>query len=241
MIISNEGVTAIHTDVQAIGIPAEELSALLSDDERTRAGSFRFETDRMRFIIRRGLLRRMLGAALGVQPAMIRFSATEVGKPFIAWPEQPGLHFNLSHSGDQIVYAFSRHPETGIDIERIRTVDGIDRLARNYFSAEEYALVINLPAWEKNKAFIKLWCIKEALIKASGWTLEHGLTAFDVAAQYRMNRFRVPFGDTRTLTCITPVFEHICGYATTLAIRLDEGEALRLHRYTFQSGEAVRL
>jgi len=241
MIISSKGVTAIHTDVQAIGIPAEELSALLSDDERNRADSLRFEADHTRFIIRRGLLRQILGTALGVEPSMIRFSATEVGKPFIAWPEQSGLHFNLSHSGDQIVYAFSGLPETGIDIERIRTVDDIDRLARNYFSAEEYALIINLPAWEKNKAFIKLWCIKEALIKASGWTLEHGLAAFDVATQYRMNRFRVPFGDTHTLTCITPVFEHICGFATALAIQIDENEPLNLRRYSLQNGEYIEL
>ena len=239
MIISKESVTAIHTDIQAIGIPEEELSGLLSDDERVRTDTFRFEADRKRFIMRRGLLRRIIGETLDTDPARIRFATTAVGKPFIAFPENSGLWFNLSHSGDQIAYAFSGHAETGIDIERIRTVEGIDRLARNYFSAEEYALVVNLPAWEKNKAFIKLWCIKEALIKASGWSLEHGLLASDVAAQYRMTRFNVQFGESLTLTCITPVFDRICGYATALAVRLDDNEPLKLHRYTLQNGEYI--
>lgn len=239
MIISKENVTAIHTDIQAIGIPEDELSRLLSDDERTRAGAFRFESDRQRFIVRRGLLRRILGDTLDLDPARLRFATTAVGKPYLAFPEQSGLWFNLSHSGDQIAYAFSGHAETGIDIERIRTVEGIDRLARNYFSAEEYALIVNLPAWEKNKAFIKLWCIKEALIKASGWSLEHGLLASDVAAQYRMNRFKVQFGESLALTCITPVFDRICGFATALAIRLDDNEPLNLNRYTLQGGEFI--
>jgi len=241
MIISKESVTAIHTDIQTIGIPEEELSSLLSDDERVRADTFRFETDRKRFIVRRGLLRRILGETLDTDPASIRFATTSVGKPYLAFPEHSGIWFNLSHSGDQIAYAFSGHAELGIDIERIRTVDSIDRLARNYFSAEEYALVVNLPAWEKNKAFIKLWSIKEALIKASGWSLEHGLLASDVAAQYRMTRFKVQFGETLALTCITPVFDHICGYASALAIRLDDNEPLKLHRYTFQNGEYIDL
>jgi 4'-phosphopantetheinyl transferase len=241
MIISKEAVTLIHTDTETIGIPEADLLGTLSYDELARAEKYRFDSDRKRFVIRRGLLRTILGATFGIDPKMVRFAATDTGKPFITFPENSEIWFNLSYSDSQIVYAFSKHPETGVDIERIRTVENIDRLARNYFSAEEYGLILNLPAWEKNKAFIKLWSIKEALIKASGWTLEHGLLASDVAAQYRMNRFQVQFGDSLTLTCVTPVFEHICGYATALAIRLDDGEPLNLHRYSFQGGEYIEI
>jgi len=241
MIISKEAVTLIHTDTHIAGIPEAELLATLPDDEKERADRFRFDNDRFNFVLRRGLLRQLLGETLGVAPSQIRFNSTEVGKPYISFPENSGLWFNLSHSGRQIVYAFSKHPDIGIDIERIRTVDDIDRLALKYFSAEEYAIIVNLPSWEKNKAFIRIWCIKEALIKASGCPLEHGLAAFDVATQYRMNRFRVPFGHDRTITCITPVFEHICGFATALAIRADNNEFLDLRRYTLQNGEFIEL
>lgn len=241
MIISKEAVTLIHTDTHIAGIPETELLAALTGEEKERADRFRFDNDRQNFVLRRGLLRQLLGETLNVAPSRIRFGSTPVGKPFIAFPENTGLFFNISHSGRQIAYAFSKHPEIGIDIERIRTVDDIDQLALKYFSAEEYAIIVNLPSWEKNKAFIRIWSIKEALIKASGWPLEHGLAAFDVATQYRMNRFRVPFGHNRPLTCVTPVFEYICGFATALAIQLDDNEPLNLHRYSLQNGEYIEL
>lgn len=241
MIIQRADITLIHTDTDIAGTPEELLLPTLTEDEQERAAKYRFPADRTRFIVRRGLLRGMLGATLGIDPVHIRFATTQVGKPFIAFPENSGLFFNLSHSGNQIVYAFSKYPETGIDIERIREVEAIDRLARNYFSAEEYAILVNLPSREKNRAFIKIWSIKEALIKASGWPLEQGLLAFDVAGQYRMNRFEVPFGDNKTLTCITPVFEHLCGYATVLALRPEDDDQLILRRYTLQNGDYIEV
>jgi 4'-phosphopantetheinyl transferase len=241
MIISKEPITLIHTDTHIAGIPEAELLATLTDEEKERADRFRFDNDRQNFVLRRGLLRQLLGKSFGIDAALIRFSTTEVGKPFVAFPENTGIYFNLAHSGRQIVYAFSKYPDTGIDIERIRTVDDIDILARKYFSAEEYAIVINLPSWEKNKAFIRIWSIKEALIKASGCPLEHGLAAFDVATQYRMNRFEVPFGHDRTLTCVTPVFDYICGFATALAIQGDDNDSLDIRRYSLQNGEYFEL
>ena len=241
MIISKEAVTLIHTDTHIAGIPEAKLLDNLTDEEKELADRFRFDNDRQNFVLRRGLLRQLLGDTLGVAPSLIRFESTPVGKPFIAYPKNSGLSFNLSHSGRQIVYAFSRHPETGIDIERIRTVDDIDQLALKYFSAEEYAIIVNLPSWEKNKAFIRIWSIKEALIKACGCPLEYGLAAFDVATQYRMNRFLVPFGHDRAITCVTPVFDYICGFATALAIQLDASEPLDLRRYSLQNGEYIEV
>jgi 4'-phosphopantetheinyl transferase len=241
MIISKEAITLIHTDTHIAKIPESELYGALSDDEKARAERFRFDNERYNFVLRRGLLRFLLGETFEIDPALIRFATTPVGKPFITFPQNTGLFFNLSHSGRQIVYAFSKHPETGIDIERIRTIDDIDLLARKYFSAEEYAIIVNLPSREKNKAFIRIWSIKEALIKASGWPLEHGLAAFEVATQYRMNRFQVPFGAKQSLTCVTPVFDYMCGFATTLAIQLDNNEPLILRRYTLQNGEYIEL
>ena len=241
MIITKEAVTLIHTDTHIAGIPEAVLLATLTDEEKERADRFRFDNDRQNFVLRRGLLRQLLGETFGIDAALIRFTTTPVGKPFIAFPENTGIYFNLAHSGRQIVYAFSKYPDTGIDIERIRTVDDIDLLARKYFSAEEYAIVINLPSWEKNKAFIRIWSIKEALIKACGCPLEHGLAAFDVATQYRMNSFEVPFGHDQTLTCVTPVFDYICGFATALAIQANDNEPLDLRRYSLQNGEYIPL
>jgi len=241
MIIAKETVTLIHTDTKIHGLPETELYESLSDDEKTRAGRIHAASERQNFIVRRGILRSLLGTTFGIEPFRIRFAATPVGKPFVAFPGDSGIFFNLSHSGNDIVYAFSGHPETGIDIERIRTLEDIDELARNYFSAEEYAILMNQPGWKKNNAFIRIWSLKEALIKASGWPLEQGLAAFDVAAYCQMNRFELPFGDIHTFTCIAPVFDYICGFATALAIRLDRNEPLNIKRYSLQGGQFFEL
>jgi hypothetical protein len=49
-----------------------------------------------------------------------------------------------------------------------------------------------------------------------------------------MNRFRVPFGHNNILTCIAPVFDYICGFATAMAIRLDRNEPLNPKRYSLR-------
>jgi 4'-phosphopantetheinyl transferase len=241
MIIAKEAVTLIHTDTKIHGLRETELYESLSDDEKTRAGSFPAVSERQNFIVRRGILRTLLGTTFGIEPSRVRFTATPTGKPFLAYPENRDIFFNLSHSGNDIIYAFSERPETSIDIERIRSIENIDEMARTHFSAAEYAILMNMPGWKKNSAFIRIWSLKEALIKASGWPLEQGLAAFDVAAYCQMNHFEVPFGDNHTFTCITPVFDYICGFTTALAIRLDPNEPLNIKRYSLQGGQFIEL
>ena len=57
--------------------PAKELEAfrsILSEDELTRAAAYRFEPDRLRFIICRGVLRKLLGAYLKRSPELVRWN-----------------------------------------------------------------------------------------------------------------------------------------------------------------------
>ena len=50
----------------------ERLHTTLSAEERARAARFRFHRDRDRFVVGRGLLRRLLGAYLGIPAAEVR-------------------------------------------------------------------------------------------------------------------------------------------------------------------------
>src|SRR4051812_11027082 len=94
------------------------MRALLSGDERERAGRFHFERDRSAFAVSRGLLRTLAGRYLDAPPERLRFDYTPYGKPYIAgqFASSP-LRFNLSHSHELVLYAFTSGAEVGVDVE----------------------------------------------------------------------------------------------------------------------------
>ena len=103
----------------------------LSSAERERAHRYRHQGDRQGFILTRSWLRRLAGAYLGLAPQSVQFQLGPHGKPFLRGHP---LQFNLSHSGDWALLAFSRDRPLGIDLERHRSVPVL-RLAKRFFSA----------------------------------------------------------------------------------------------------------
>ena len=85
----------------------EGLYRLLSPNERARADRFRFAVDQTRYIVRRGLLRTVLGRSLAVEPGDLVFRNGEFGKPFLSDCSRPRLAFNVSHSNGMAVFAIS--------------------------------------------------------------------------------------------------------------------------------------
>src|SRR5579883_1567651 len=74
----------VHLWQAALDQPAATvvlLEQLLSDDERARADRFRFERDRRRFIVARGILRSLLARYTNRPAAHIEFSYSTKGKP----------------------------------------------------------------------------------------------------------------------------------------------------------------
>src|SRR6266542_3106760 len=59
----------------------EKILANLCADEVTRAERFRFQRDRNRFIVARGMLREILAYYIGEMPPEIRFKYNAHGKP----------------------------------------------------------------------------------------------------------------------------------------------------------------
>lgn len=95
----------------------ERLRGYLCAGERERADRFHFQADYDRYVVARAALRAQFGAFLDCDPRSLSFQYTSYGKPFIA---NCGIEFNLSHSGDWVLLAFTRMAEIGIDIEGIR-------------------------------------------------------------------------------------------------------------------------
>jgi len=162
--------------------PIAELARLLSDAERQRAGRFAFDRDRRRFTVARAQLRQLLAARLGVQPQSVELTYSAYGKPALAQRfADSKLCFNVSHSEDVAVYAFSWGRETGIDVEAVRVIRDADDLAARFFSRCENEAYRALDARDKPLGFFNCWTRKEALIKAIGDGLYHPLDCFDVS------------------------------------------------------------
>jgi 4'-phosphopantetheinyl transferase len=175
----------VHVWRAALDIPPELLvrfSDHLAEDERSRAARFVFPRDRGRFIVARGVLRDMLGRYLELPPTEIRFSYGESGKPELA-PDLSGssLRFNLAHSRDVALYAFTLGREVGIDVEFVRSELATEEIAERFFSQREAAELRALPASEQPRAFFRCWTRKEAYIKARGRGFRIPLGSFEVS------------------------------------------------------------
>src|SRR5262249_46513026 len=112
-----------------------EAAELLCPGERQRAERFSFEQDRRRYVAARSLLRRLLGARLGVAPAAVEFVYGGRGKPALAGRfAASGLRFNMSHCENVALYSFARARDVGVDIERVRSLPDADEVAARFFS-----------------------------------------------------------------------------------------------------------
>ncbi len=68
-----------HARLEQLNGLAQNLALTLSPDERDRANSFRFELDRERYAMSRGILRKLLGEYLGVSPGDLDFHYGRMG------------------------------------------------------------------------------------------------------------------------------------------------------------------
>ncbi|MEP6919457.1 MAG: 4'-phosphopantetheinyl transferase superfamily protein, partial [Acidobacteriota bacterium] len=155
------------------------FDAVLSLDEQERAERFVFDRDRRRFAAARILLRRLLAAYVRTAPADLRFSCDGYGKPSLTGHDAAPA-FNVSHSGDAAVFAFSRAGEVGVDDEAVRAMTDAAQIASRFFAPGEVERLRALPLALQHEAFFECWTRKEAFVKAIGEGLSHPLDSFEV-------------------------------------------------------------
>lgn len=174
-------------------ITLDEAYACLDGEERTRAASFVFEQDRVRFIRAHGYVRRRLGALLDVAPKDVPIVAGDGEKPFV---EGRPLSYSLSHSGSHAVLAITRGEEIGIDLEILDRSDSLDDqldgLARLCLTDKEQEALSAAPPERRARRFLSYWTAKEARMKLTG----EGMTLEPRAIALRLSRGR-PVGYLR--------------------------------------------
>ena len=166
---------ATHLDVTPRRL--DELRATFSPGEEQRFQSFATDALRSRWGTGRGILREVLGRALGCAPREVRFRYGAHGKPDLAGSP---LRFNISHSGALAVIALAQ-VEVGVDVElpRPRRSDAIAR--RFYTPGEIERLFAQSDPERRADAFFRLWTCKEAFLKATGEGLSRSTRSYEIA------------------------------------------------------------
>jgi 4'-phosphopantetheinyl transferase len=159
-----------------------ESAKILSPDEISRAERFRFEGDRYAFVFARGMLRKVLGAYLEMEPQEVKFLYSEHGKPYVATPcSRAQVSFNLSHTDAAVLLAVWGGDEIGADIEKMRDDVEVDDVAKRFFSRQEQSELLSIgDRGLRRKAFFHCWARKESFLKAKGSGLALPLDEFDV-------------------------------------------------------------
>ena len=172
-----EGCLAVVT--ASLDVPEERRAALLSAfslRERERYASFRHDEHRFRWGTSRGTLREVLGSALGLAPAEVRFAYGPHGKPAVAGSS---LRFNLSHSAGLALIVLG-HVEVGADVELPRPRRSDDIARRFYTPGENQRLFAIEDKPARDDAFFRLWTCKEAFLKCTGEGLSRSTRSYEI-------------------------------------------------------------
>jgi len=138
----------------------------LSQEERDRAATYRFEGDRASFMAGRYLLRRLLSLSTGTAPGELVLSADKDGKLRLDGRDAP--QFSLANADGLVTVAVaSGCDHVGIDCERI-DAEIEEAAVASYCSGDERRWLAELSARERAQAAVALWTLKESHLKALG-------------------------------------------------------------------------
>jgi 4'-phosphopantetheinyl transferase len=141
----------------------------------------------------RGVLRVLLGRYLEREPSGLRFIQGASGKPALL-VDDPGpnassvplaadpasLHFNVSHSGEDALYAFSRTTPVGVDIEVAgRRINEL-AVARRVLGPVTTDRLARLDPAEREREFLRAWVGMEAKLKCRGTGIVGSLDEVEV-------------------------------------------------------------
>jgi 4'-phosphopantetheinyl transferase len=227
----------VHVWRTSLAVPEstrEDLQQILAKEEISKAAQFHFEKDRNHWMVARGILKILLGLYVNTAPDQLKFRSNAYGKPFLAFPDTSArLQFNVSHSQDLALYAFTYDRQVGIDVEYKCAGLDYEALARVSFSPNEQALLHSLPREQKQEAFFNCWTRKEAYIKAKGTGFSIPTDQFDVSfLPGEPAAFLQHYEDWQETTRWSlRELDPGTGYAGALAV---EGVGWRLHRWQWQ-------
>ncbi|MFH4978221.1 hypothetical protein AB6A40_004930 [Gnathostoma spinigerum] len=160
----------------------------VSSEEINKVIKFRYKDDALASLLGRLFLRQMVRRMTSVEWNEIEFGRTEKGKPFISSPPNVTFGVNVTHQGDYVALASSCSSEIGVDCMRLeklrnnKTADEYINSMERSSSPEELRQMRGQPTEQMKMAyFYRYWCLKEAVLKATGEGLLSDLRRLDFA------------------------------------------------------------
>ena len=153
----------VYIDCEIDKIDLCDAMASVSPQRRSHALRYRQEHDQRLSVAVYRLLQHALNVEYGItEPPLFDFEAN--GKPFIAGHQE--IHFNLSHCNEAAACVVSHFP-VGIDVESLNHYD--EEIVRKVMNGDEQCQIDGSP--DPNLTFIRLWTMKESLMKMTGYGL----------------------------------------------------------------------
>jgi 4'-phosphopantetheinyl transferase len=156
------------------------LDGVLTPDERAHV--HRTRGGRATARLSRGLLRLVLAHYLNLPPAEIEIdrSCPDCGRPhgrprLRRRPETAieAIEFSVTHGGDLLVLAFAGNAPVGVDVEPIGALEDVCAELLDFtLTAAERLRLLEVPAPQRRRIFLRHWTGKEAILKALGTGLD---------------------------------------------------------------------
>lgn len=192
------------------------LKKILSTDEIKKIDRINIKDVNHRHIASRALLRLLLGNYYikDKKPNDITFNYNRFGKPSLENGKHK-LNFNLSHSGDFIIYAFIQGYNIGIDIERIRYIKKASEIVARSSTQEVVRRFISLDGNSKKTFFTKWWTLLEAYYKFKGESISLRKSPFKPMLSDK-NELEIKYlpGKPYTFDSFTPKQGYLCSFYT---------------------------
>ena len=137
----------------------KDMFNYLNNNDKNKINKLIRINDKKLSILSKYLLKSILSQKYHLDYNKIYYN--KYGKPHI-----DGIYFNISHSNDYVVLAFSNN-KIGIDIEKIRKVDL--NIINNFCTTKEKEYILN--SENPHKSLFEIFCLKEAYFKMLGTNL----------------------------------------------------------------------
>ena len=155
--------------------------ALLSEEERRQAAQFRFPEEARRYASAHVVLRDILLRYGALVRAPLTIVAGPKGQPLLSQaPDLPKVRFSFSHSRSFALLAITLDQCVGVDVEHVSHAADWEAITTRYFSSEECQALVALPKQQGSRAFLSLWTLKEAYVKALGEGFSRPFDSFTI-------------------------------------------------------------
>lgn len=161
-------------EINLVIFRAKSFISFLSCEEQKRIVFYLDPKHQSLFIIRRGILRSLLGKYLEIPPKKVLIQIDSRGKPYTR-----DIFFNMSSSKEKLLIALSWEIPLGIDIEYTDVKNWSFDAEDFIFSENEKKMASNLCSKARTEYFFTVWTKKESWVKATGSGLNMDLKSLD--------------------------------------------------------------